>query len=254
MFLYFRAGTAFILSVFVFSTSNAQPDRPLELNGVLYEVIPSPDDSSQQAFLWSLELQELSRNYEVVVESTQRKRANILFFSEVAGRDWRKYWGDRMGLVYSSNPEIVNDHAQAFFDIVGAFPEFFKAGDRFSIEAELDGATRAYLNNELIAQSLKPNHFEFWLRAWYTGLVMPDIFRGNLLAGGIVPDDLETAYLKSELPRPVRDQPEQKLPNTSDQSSDIAQSDSSVFVDTESVVYQGVLPVVLENSGEQLGF
>lgn len=249
MYKYIRTGIAAVGLILIGGQILAQTEDkelPLELNGLLYEVIPNIESETQRAYLWSLELQELSRNYELVESSSQRKRASILFYNETAGRDWRKFWGERMRLVYASSPELVNDHAEGFFGITGSFPNLFNAGDRFSLESLPDGSTQASLNGQIIATAHKPEHFEFWLRAWYTGVEMPEIFRGNLLAGGLIPDDLVEAHVNSELPKPVRSETDEQSgtseQNTAGQSN---LTDSAAAV--ENVAWKGVVPVILEN-------
>lgn len=247
----------FLSFLLLCSSSIAQPQRPLELNGILYEVIAGVDGAPQQAFLWSLELQELSRNYDIIETSVQRKRANILFLSETSGRDWRNYWNDRMQFVYSARPGIVNDHAEGFFSITGIFPQTFAVGDEFSLVAEPDGATRAYLNDKLVAQSLKPGHFEFWLRAWNTLPPKPETFRGNLLAGGIIPDDLIAAYLNSEPPRPVRGASGtngQDAQGEGEQEVEMVSADDSAAINVESIASQGIIPIILSNGNETSGW
>ena len=199
---------------------SAQTQPKMIVNGVLFEVIPGIDAKSQQEFLWSIELQSVAKNIEQIVSNDEKKRLNVLFLSEKSGADWRSYWSDRMRRVYATNLTEVNDHAESFFAIVGSFPEEFRKGDRFSVQTDSSDVTSIFVNDELITQSHKPDHFEFWLRAWHTGAAMPDVFLGDLLAGGIIDDYLLTAYQQSRAPKiaVTEDEVEVETPVSDDQS------------------------------------
>lgn len=231
------------------SYTQAQFGSGLQLNGVLYEVVPEDADKPRTTFLWSLELEDLTRSYENAESNLKRKRASVLFFSEVSGRDWRKMWGEHIHEVYAQTPEQVNDHAEAFFKITGSFPETLNPGDRFSLERSADGSTRAYVNDRRIAQTLKPGHFEFWLRAWHTGAAMPERFTGNLLSGGFVPEDLLEAFVNSAPPiwKPPEATSDVEQEVSDDQSRNAIQVDGEVVMIADSLIPQNVVPVILSD-------
>lgn len=240
-----------VLCICGFLFSNAvigQANSDLTVNGVLFEVIPESDIGVKQEFLWSIELQKLSRDIEEIASSEQEKRLNVLFLTDKSGAQWRTYWSERVREVYATELGRVNDHAEGFFKITSGFPETFAKGDKFSIRTNVDGVTRVFINETLIAQSHKPDHFEFWLRAWNTGRAMPDIFVGNLLSGGAVDRYLLTAYQKSEAPKIAASEPEEvevtQEPEPKQQDSYPAYSVKSVAEIAESEERVDAAPVV----------
>ena len=207
--IYLRTILVGVFCFFALKSLVAQTSSELKLNGVLFEVTPEFGEQSQQEFIWSMELENLATDIEKVVTSDEEIRLNVVFLNNVDGASWRRFWSEHMRRVYARSLGQVNDHADAFFKIISGFPESFNKGDRFSVQtAAQQDITRVFLNNELITQSHKPGHFEFWLRAWRTGEAMPDIFLGDLLSGGSVEDYLLVAHQKSQSPKVFAPKPE----------------------------------------------
>jgi len=158
------------------------------------------NEFGNQIYLGTLFLDMPSNSATDIIASTQRKRMELRFSSEMSKRRWTQTWTQSIAI--NSSRDAMVSAADDLSEALSAFQDNLHPGDTVIFDYNPLSGTSVFMNGTLLVEKKSPSLFNLLLSSWIGGVPPTSQFKNAIL--GATDSSADYAAFQSITPSQVR--------------------------------------------------